>query len=204
MQIFRVSSRSKTRINHTRVLALIVFVLLLLSGKFSGEGLAEDMLELSGLAGVLISAFGRAWTSVYIAGYKTGTLIDCGPYSVTRNPLYFFSLIGAIGIGLGSGSFLLLVLFLTLFALYYPQVIIREEEQLKQIHGDEFVSYMERVPRFFPKMSLYSEPDSYVVNTKQLRRAFVDASYFIVIYGVLQLIDRLHEAGILPNYFRIP
>lgn len=204
MQIFRVSSRSKTRINHTRALALIVFVLLLLSGKFSDKGLGEDMLELTGLAGVLVSAFGRAWTSVYIAGYKTGTLISCGPYSVTRNPLYFFSMIGAIGIGLGSGSFLLLALVIILFGLYYPKVILKEEEHLKQIHGPEFVSYMERVPRFFPKISLYFEPDSYVVNTKQLRRAFVDASYFIIVYGVLQAIDRLHEAGVLPNYFRIP
>ena len=75
---------------------------------------------------------------------------------------------------------------------------------MKALHGRQFQSYMERVPRFLPNMSLYSEPDTCMIKTKQLRKALLDASYFIWIYGAVQLIQKLHEARILPALFRIP
>ena len=135
---------------------------------------------------------------------RLSDLVELGPYSVTRNPLYLFSLVGAAGIGLASGSLLILVLFMLSFGLYYPFVIRREEKELKGWHGPEFLAYIERVPRFLPKMSLYSEPDTYLVKTKHLRKALLDASYFLWIYGALQLIVKLREAGIFPVFFRIP
>ncbi|MHC1725831.1 MAG: isoprenylcysteine carboxylmethyltransferase family protein [Syntrophobacteraceae bacterium] len=195
---------SKTRIIHTRLLAAGILALVLTSGNMIEDNLIDGFLKFAGVACVVISAFGRIWTSVYISGYKTGSLIVCGPYSATRNPLYLFSLIGAAGVGLASGSLLILLLFVFLFALYYPSVIRQEEKNLEERHGTEFQAYMERVPRFWPKISLYSQPETYVVNTKQLQRALIDASYFIWIYGGLELLQRLREAGILPAFFRIP
>ena len=38
---------------------------------------------------------GRMWCAQYIAGYKNDVLVREGPYSVCRNPLYFFSFLGA-------------------------------------------------------------------------------------------------------------
>lgn len=37
---------------------------------------------------------GRIWCAQYIAGYKNDVLVREGPYSVCRNPLYFFSFLG--------------------------------------------------------------------------------------------------------------
>jgi protein-S-isoprenylcysteine O-methyltransferase Ste14 len=195
---------SKKRIVHTRLFALVIFLLLITSGNKIQSGLREGLLDFAGLACVIVSSFGRAWTSIYIAGYKSSDLVEVGPYSVTRNPLYLFSLIGAAGIGMASGSLLILVLFVLAFGLYYPFVIRREEKELKGWHGPEFLSYIERVPRFLPKMSLYSEPDTYLVKTKNLKKALLDASYFLWIYGALELLIRLREAGIFPVFFRIP
>ena len=192
------------RIIHTRLFALLIFLLLMISGNRIESGLRQGLLDFAGLACVTICAFGRVWSSIYIAGHKTSALVEFGPYSVTRNPLYLFSLIGVAGIGLASGSLLILALLTLSFGLYYPFVIRREEEDMKALHGPEFQSYVERVPRFFPKMSLYSEPDTRLVKTKQLRRALMDASYFIWIYGAVQLIQKLHEARILPVLFKIP
>ena len=53
-----------------------------------------------GLAGTGAACAGRLWCSVYIAGKKNRELVKVGPYSVCRNPLYFFSLVGAIGAAL--------------------------------------------------------------------------------------------------------
>ena len=197
-------SGARRRVVHTRVFAAGIFALLMLSGNRVENGAARGLLDLAGLGCVTISAFGRVWASVYISGYKTGTLIDSGPYSVTRNPLYLFSLIGAAGLGITSGSILIFALLTCLFAFYYPAVIRREEASLERIHGPEFRSYEERVPMFFPKFSLFSEPDTYLLNTKQFRRALIDASYFIWIYGGLVLVMRLREVGILPTLFKIP
>ena len=153
---------------------------------------------------MIVASFGRVWSSIYIAGRKTSTLVEFGPYSVARNPLYLFSLVGAAGIGLASGSLLILALLTISFGLYYPFVILGEEESLRKVHGHSFDSYAKRVPRFLPKISLYSEPDTLQVNTSQLKKPLLDASYFLWIYGAVQLIQGLHNASLLPTLFRIP
>lgn len=204
MSFFRASSDSRARIVHTRLLALLIFVLMLISRNRIEGAIAEGLLNFAGLACVIVCAFGRAWSSVYISGYKTSALVELGPYSVTRNPLYLFSLLGTIGIGLAAGSLVILVLLVICFGIYYPFVIRREEEDLKALHGREFSSYMERVPRFMPKPSLFSEPETYPVKAKQLRRALLDASYFIWVFAAVQLLVKLREAGIFPALFRIP
>jgi protein-S-isoprenylcysteine O-methyltransferase Ste14 len=197
-------SNSKVRIMHSRLFALLIFLLLMVSGSKMESGLGHSLIDFAGLACVIVCAFGRVWSSIYISGHKTTTLVEFGPYSVTRNPLYLFSLIGIAGIGLASGSLLILALLTLSFGLYYPFIIRREEAGMKALHGRQFQAYMERVPGFLPNMSLYSEPDTCTVKTKQLRRALLDSSYFIWIYGAVQLIQKLHEADILPVLFKIP
>lgn len=204
MDFFGAGKNSKTRIVHSRLLALLVLILLMVSENRIGNGLRQGLINFAGLGCVIICAFGRVWSSIYISGRKTSTLVESGPYSATRNPLYLFSLVGAAGIGLASGSLLILGLLMLSFGIYYPFIILSEEESLRKLHGPQFQSYVKRVPRFFPKISLYSEPDTYPVKPKQLRKALLDASYFIWIYGAVQLIQRLHEAAILPVLFRIP
>jgi protein-S-isoprenylcysteine O-methyltransferase Ste14 len=205
MRFFSAGSGSKIRINHTRLLVACVFLLLVTCrGSWVGSGLWDGLFKFAGLGCVTVSGFGRAWTSLYISGYKLDSLIETGPYSVTRNPLYFFSLIGVIGMGLGSESFLVLSLLVVLFSLYYPSIILQEEKVLGERHGAAFAAYAERVPKFFPKMSLYSEPDTYLVNAIKYRKSLVDATYFIWIYGALLLVEKMHEGGILPTFLSIP
>ena len=62
------------------------------------------LIEKAGLALIVICILGRTWCTLYIGGRKKRELINKGPYSVVRNPLYFFTTIGAAGIG-GGGSF---------------------------------------------------------------------------------------------------
>jgi protein-S-isoprenylcysteine O-methyltransferase Ste14 len=204
MNFFPAGSESKVRVILTRVLALMVLVLFLISRNRIEGRIQMSLLDFAGLVCIIISAFGRVWSSVYIAGYKTSSLIESGPFSATRNPLYLFSLIGTVGIGLASGSILILLLLLLCFGIYYPLVIRREEKSLRELHGAKFELYAGRVPRFLPKLSLFSEPETYSVKPKMLRRALLDASYFVWVFGAVQLIANLREAGIFPALFRIP
>ena len=64
-----------------------------------------------------------------------------GPYSVCRNPLYFFSFIGLVGIGLATETVSLTLFLIAFFALVYPAVIAGEEEFLRGKFGPAYVEY---------------------------------------------------------------
>src|SRR5882672_454668 len=72
---------------------------------------------LTGFAGfmlVALACLGRIWCSLFIAGHKDEVLVTTGPYALCRHPLYSFSLLGALGLGLTSRSALLCILVVVL------------------------------------------------------------------------------------------
>ncbi|MGI6263213.1 MAG: methyltransferase family protein [Succiniclasticum sp.] len=184
----------------------IAFVLLYM---FSGKLLAEQHLALSGfmfLCGCVlvgIGAIGRIWCAQYIAGYKNGVLVREGPYSVCRNPLYFFSFLGAIGVGLCTESLVLTLILVVLFGMEYPLVIDSEEEHLSRLFGAEYEKYRQEVPRFIPNFRLYHEPKDYVVKPKVFREAGGDVIWFIFAVGILECIEGIQEAGLLPALLQL-
>jgi len=140
---------------------------------------------------------------VYIAGYKNDMLIQGGPYSVSRNPLYFFSWLGAIGIALGSQTLILPVIVAVAFLIYYPLVISSEESFLLKEHGEAFSNYVAKVPRFFPNWSLLTEPEEYSVKPRVFRKHLTQVMWFALFLSGLQLIHGLHASGWLPVYFKL-
>jgi len=191
--------RSQNRILLSRIFAVLLLLVFLFTK--SPELLRFPTIIVLGLLGLLLAtlgAFGRVWSSVYIAGRKTNELVDQGPYSITRNPLYVFSLLGAVGLGLASCNPVVLILLLALFILYYPGVISKEEAKLRRKHGDSFEEYMATVPRILPHFSLFRQPEQITVNPKPITRAFTDAIWFIVGYVALRALVWLHAFSFLP------
>jgi protein-S-isoprenylcysteine O-methyltransferase Ste14 len=153
------------------------------------------------LAGV--ASLGRLWCSLYISGHKNNTLVTVGPYSMCRNPLYFFSLVGAVGVGLATETLSVPLIAVVFFSLYYPVVIKSEEARLLRLHGEMFESYIRTTPSFFPRLSNLKEPEEYHVKPRIFRDNLFYALWFIWIIGILELIESLHEAGFLPVFFTI-
>jgi protein-S-isoprenylcysteine O-methyltransferase Ste14 len=153
---------------------------------------------------VLVGAatMGRLWCSLYIAGYKDGTLVTVGPYSISRNPLYFFSFVGAIGVGLATETFTFGAVFALWFVLFYPAVIRAEEQRLRALHGARFEDYSRRVPRFVPRFSLLVEPDTYTVQPVKFRNHLLDALWFVWGLGLLEMVEALHVNEVLPTIVR--
>lgn len=56
------------------------------------------VIERTGGLLILLCIAGRTWCSLYIGGHKERQLIVSGPYSITRNPLHAFSILGTVGI----------------------------------------------------------------------------------------------------------
>lgn len=198
------SISEKLRIFASRAFVIAIVVVLLLGESYWGKHeLIDITLFASGCILASIASLGRAWCALYIAGYKNNTLITAGPYSISRNPLYFFSLIGAIGVGFATETFLIPLTLLIVFLLYYPGVIRGEEKRLAKAHGEAFEAYRKKVPSFFPKFSLFQEPDTYVVNPKVFRKNISNALWFIWLIAILEIIETLHETGILRVHFPI-
>jgi protein-S-isoprenylcysteine O-methyltransferase Ste14 len=158
------------------------------------------------VAGVIlagIGAMGRVWCSAYIAGYKNGTLITSGPYSMTRNPLYFFSFLGSVGVGLTSETLAVPAIIAMAFALYYPFVIRSEEATLSQLHPEQFDQYRREVPAFFPAWSRLSELSDHTVQLKTFRRHIASAIWFVWLPGLIHLVDFLHDHKYLASFCKM-
>jgi len=152
-----------------------------------------------GIILVAVAALGRMWCSLYIAGYKNKELITNGPYSLCRNPLYFFSMAGAVGVGFSTETFIFPLAFIILFSIYYPFVIKGEEKRLEHSFGVVFEEYKKKVPAFFPSLLSFEEPAQYTVNPIVYRQHIFSALWFIWIVGILEVVKGLREIGFLVN-----
>ena len=198
------SLTEKLRIHIFRIVAAIFFIIILFtSSKWEEISFIGNVYFLLGCILVGIASLGRLWCSLYIAGYKNNTLVTLGPYSISRNPLYFFSMIGAAGVGLATETLLIPFLLVALFLIYYPNVIKSEEKRLLGVHGEKYKEYCNKTPFIFPKISLLKEPESYTVHPKIFRRNIFGPLCFIWLMGILELVRAFHQTGILPVYLRV-
>lgn len=195
----------KARIRHTRVfvLAMLPFVIFSL-GMLAEDGIAHEIMEWIGHACVILCVLGRSYCSAYIGGRKNSEIIQDGPFSIVRNPLYVFSFIGIVGIGLQSGLVTWLVLLVICFALYYPKVVAREEVFLSQKFGEAYETYMQAVPRWLPRWKNWREPEYIYTQPRLLRESMRDAAVFFIAFPIFELLDTLREHGLLESYFLLP
>ena len=194
----------KLRLPVSRLASAAAVLLLLFSSnrwETGHEAVATGLFAL-GMFLIAIGSLGRMWCSLYIAGYKDQVLITQGPYSVTRNPLYFFSTFGALGVGFCTETLTFPLLLLAAMFLYYPLVVRKEERRLRERFGCDFDDYARRVPAFFPSFALFSEPDTYVVKPVVYRRHMFSALWFVWIVGLLELAEGLKEMGWMPSFWK--
>lgn len=188
------------------VVATVLAVILLtppgrLSGLDRAPGWLVDFCEVFGYVLVVTATLWRIWCELFIAGTKNGELAADGPYSTVRNPLYVGSFVGAVGLGFAVQQPLLAILIGVVFALAYPAVVAEEEANLTRIFGERYREYCARVPRWIPDFALYREPASISVPPRQMRRAILDAMWFLWAFALWRLIEILHNEHLLPNLF---
>ncbi|GBD96394.1 MAG TPA: isoprenylcysteine carboxylmethyltransferase family protein [Nitrospirae bacterium] len=184
-------------------MAVLGAVIISTTSWWEGSGLVGEALFSIGTVLVGIATVGRLWCSVYISGYKVKKLITTGPYSMCRNPLYFFSLLGSVGIGLATETFVIPAVIAIAFALYYPYVISREEDRLASVHSGDFENYCKKIPKFVPSFSLFEEPEEYKIKPRIFRKRLIDSLWFVWMLGIIEFIEALHEYSYLPAFFKL-
>lgn len=195
----------KSRQWHSRLFAALTLLLLLISQPWMIAGVfpRECMLWL-GYALVIIGAFGRVYCSVFIGGRKNDVVVRDGMFSIVRNPLYVFSFIAVVGIGLESGMFTILALLVGAFVLYYPLVVAKEEAFLAHKFGEAYETYLREVPRWWPNFRLWQEPAQVDAMPKFVRRTMMDALVFFLPLPGFAIIAALQAHGILPAWLTLP
>ena len=76
------------------------------------------------------------------------TLVRSGLYRWSRNPMYIGVLLIAIGWALGFQSATLWIYVGMLAIAFHLRVVLAEEPYLARKHGDEWLAYRKRVPRW--------------------------------------------------------
>ena len=185
---------ARRRIALSRAFGAALVVVLLACEPSLPSRVPLEALVGTGFALVTIAALGRLWCSVYLCGRKTREVVDVGPFSLVRNPLYLFSLTGSVGVGLATGSVTVLALLIGFFALVYPHVIADEERRLERRLGAEYLAYKARVPRLVPDFGLWRRPDAWVVDLRGLHSAFADVVWFFVAFGIVYALPALKAA----------
>ncbi len=171
---------------------------------FPPETVIHEAIEMVGVLLIVIGIAGRLWSTLYIGGRKSVAVVADGPYSITRNPLYVFSSIAAIGVGAQMGSITAAVGFGVACAAAFHLVILREEKFLAANLGADYRAYMAAVPRFFPKPSLYREGETAGFRPSFLLVTLLDGLVFLVAMPLFEIIDAAQLSGALPVLFRMP
>jgi len=146
--------------------------------------------------GALVGAVGLLIRS-HAAGYlhKQEVLTVTGPYSYTRNPLYFGSAILTLGVAIATCSWLSAIILCSYFALFYSIVMRREEQELRLQHGAAFKQYAQAVPLFLPQFAPaklgVASAGSFSFAQYKKNREYRAAIGFLLVLIVLVLISRL-------------
>jgi len=164
----------------------------------------HEVLEWAGLVMVGICVSGRTWCTLYIGGRKTVRIVQEGPYSVTRNPLYLFSFVGAFGIGAQTGSFLLGVTSLVATVLIFYMTVKGEEAWLKAKFGRPYEAYLLTTPRFWPNLRLCRDADILEVRPNLFVRSLKDGALFFLPTPLFKGLEYAQDVSWVHPWFSLP
>lgn len=197
-------SASTPRLQATLLFYLLLMAVTAVAGPPRFGALANLLVSVAALLLVGFAVLGRIWCSVFIAGRKDAELVVEGPYSLCRHPLYTLSLIGGLGLGLATHSWLLTLATLAFLTVMFTTAARAEERLLGSLHGAAYERYRDTTPRFVPRGSWSTAPEHVQVRATVLWKAFLDGGSFIVLLAMIETARTLRENGILPQLLSLP
>ncbi|WP_026614436.1 methyltransferase family protein [Ensifer aridi] len=197
--------RQKLRILLLWALATAFIILNLVSRPVRpGYSLIESILEQTGTFIIIVGVIGRIWSILYVGGRKNSELVTQGPYSITRNPLYFFSLLAIFGVGLVFGSILVAASFTILAYFIFLYTANREAAYLSHVFGKDFDDYARCTPLFWPDFSGFQWGPERNFSPRALRVTVRDALFIVALVPVSEFFEYLHSQGYLLAAVTLP
>lgn len=141
----RQAVNQQMRINTLRLAFLVILpVVLFVPPRVPVTSLAHEVMEALGVLMLIAGVLGRFWSILYVGGVKNAEVMQDGPYSMTRNPLYASSTLAATGIGLMMGAVSFAVLLGRMVGVILYITARREAAFLRQEFGVAYDAYAAR------------------------------------------------------------
>lgn len=115
----------------------------------------------------ILGATLRALTVAYVpkntsgrntTSQKAAFLNTTGMYSIVRHPLYLANYIVFAGFVMQLESLSFFIICTLLYIIYYERIMMAEEKFLIDKFGQDYLSWANIVPSFFPNISLWKKP----------------------------------------------
>jgi protein-S-isoprenylcysteine O-methyltransferase Ste14 len=125
---------------------------------------SPTVLVIAGVGLVLLGEGLRLWAVEHIGTIsrtrsdRLGPLISSGPFAHVRNPLYLGNIALWVGFALAAGLVWFVPVVIAVLALEYHAIVRWEEHLLLLRRGDEYKSYVARVPRWIPSFKPARNP----------------------------------------------
>lgn len=190
---------AQAQVRRRRALGLLGVLAVLaspwISSAWPEAGWINQGMEWAGLILMALALLGRCACMLYLGGRKGADLVADGPYAVCRNPLYVFSILAVLGIGLQTGS-LTVGLILALAAwMIFRWIVSEEERMLRASFGAPFENYCARVPRFLPRLDAWRSPPHVTVDLQGIWKTMRDALPYFLSVPVFEAIEAAQHAG---------
>lgn len=180
--------------------AVLILPLMLLTQPLWQDGWPRDLTRLLGTLLIVAGVIGRFWSIIYVGARKNKQVMQDGPYSVCRHPLYLFSTLGVAGFGLLLGSLVMAAVMTLVIFTILNRTASQEEMFLRHEFGKDYDEYAARVPRILPRLSAFHTPSEIAVHIAPLYDNFRDALVFVGFLPVALLIEWIRAAGLLPMF----
>ncbi|RAX58015.1 hypothetical protein CCZ01_04180 [Helicobacter monodelphidis] len=192
------------RFPYTYAVGAILFIWTLVSYTAHSDTVAL-VIRATGIILIILGVLGRVYSTIFIGGMKNEgsdgkSFIDYGPYSITRNPLYYFSFVGFCGLLAIKAQVIFLVVGAVIYLLVYRATITSEEEFLRHKFGEPYEEYIKKVPRFFPRWCAFHTPDYIQIRPAFLHKEMLRSLNWVLLTLILLGIESLHYFDILPHF----
>jgi protein-S-isoprenylcysteine O-methyltransferase Ste14 len=178
---------------------LAIPLILFTSSAWMRQDWLFDILETTGVFLIIGAVLGRFWAILYIGAVKNKMVMQDGPYSICRHPLYFFSTMGVVGFGLMLGSFVLAAVLGSVAFVILSRTAAREEGFLRAEFGPAYEAYAARVPRIWPKVSLFQAEPTVTSSLIAVRTNFFDALVFLAFIPLAEIMEEVKQAALWPT-----
>jgi len=143
---------------------------------------------------MMIGMFFRGWSSGYID--KDKELAVDGPYSLTRNPLYFGNLLIGSGIAVACNNLPSLLIFLVYYFTFFTFLIAVERKRLRKRFGSRYDEWAKQANLFFPKIKKIKKFNfniAYYMKNREYRVLFY--SFFVIAVLIIKFLKKIGFIG---------
>lgn len=134
---------------------------------------------------ILFGTFFRAWASGYIN--KNNNLAKDGPYSLTKNPLYFGNFVLGLGIAIAGNTIHTYLIFIIYYLVFFPALMVIEQKRLKRLFKDEYIEWSKGMNDFFPKLKKPRKGHGFNVSLYVKNKEYRVLYFSLLAVGVLIL-----------------